>query len=92
MAYNEIMTERDKWRSLNKCLETLSNKLDEDFKDYPDTPEVQKLIKELSYYKKESFINWMKENHSDEVPTELLYPELEDSDGGYVPAWAFRAH
>lgn len=91
MATNEILTESGKWNSLNKCLETLSRKLDKDYKDYPNTPKVQKLIKELGYYKKESFINWMKENHPDEVPEELLCPELEDSDGGHVPDWAFRA-
>ncbi len=89
MAYNEILTESGKWDALNKCLCELSKSLDKEFKDYPDIPEVQSLVKELRLCKRDKFIEWMKQNHPGEVPEELLYPEVEDSDGGHVPDWAF---
>jgi hypothetical protein len=90
MAYNGGMTNSEKWHGLNKCLETLSKELDKEFKDYPDTPEVKKLISELRWYKRESFINWMLKEHYYEMPDEIKFEDIEDSDGGHVPDWAFH--
>jgi hypothetical protein len=75
---NGKMTEPEKWHGMNKMYAELDKELKKEYADIPDTPVTRKLLADIAYLRRESFNNWMKENHPGETPIDIRWPDLDD--------------
>lgn len=71
------MTESEKWHGMNRMYEELGKKLKKEYADVPDTPVTRKLLADIALLRRESFNNWMIENHPFEVPDAIRF-DLDD--------------